>query len=110
MRDKEALAQYFERFQPLADCLVTLCAMSIRECNALFWQGLHSDDRTVLRPYLLEKRPNQQPGVTLNFQELFELAYPFLARKRLAAEAEAKAKAGAEAETARQREAVQQVV
>jgi len=74
--------------------------MSIRECNALFWQGLHSDDRSVLHPYLLNKHPNQQPGATLNFQELFELAYPFIAHKRLAAEAKASAKAEAEAKTA----------
>jgi len=74
--------------------------MSIRECNALFWQGLHSDDRSALHPYLLNKHPNQQPGATLNFQELFELAYPFIAHKRLAAEAKASAKAEAEAKTA----------
>jgi len=67
MRDEEALAWYFERFQPLADRLVSFRAMSIRECNALFWQGLHSDDCAVLHPYLLDKRPNQQPGATLNF-------------------------------------------
>jgi len=110
MRDEEALTQYFKRFQPLADHLVTLHAMSIRECNALFWQGLHSDNCSTLHPYLLDKCPNQQPGATLNFQELFELAYPFITCKRLTAEAEAKAKAEAEAKIAQQRDAIQQVV
>ena len=48
--------------------------------------------------------------MNLSFQDLFDLTYPFLAYRRLAAEAEARAQAEAEAKTARQREAVQQVI
>ena len=64
----------------------------------------------MLYPYILDKHPNQQPGANLGFRDLFNLAYPFLACRRLAAEAEARAQAEAEDKTARQREAVQQVV
>jgi hypothetical protein len=53
----------------------------------------------MLYPYLLNMHPNQQPGARLSFQDLFNLAFPFLAHRRLAAEAEASAKAEARAET-----------
>jgi len=66
----------------------------------LFWKGFHVNNHTALLPYLLDKHPNQRPGVTLSFQELFDLAYPFFARRRLAAEAKAKAKVESGAETA----------
>jgi hypothetical protein len=100
MKDEEEFASYFERFRSLGDHLLFFRAISKWECNMLFWQGLHPNDRSSLHPYLLDKHPNQQPGVSLGFQDLFDLAYPFLARRRLAAEAEARAKAEAEAETA----------
>jgi hypothetical protein len=112
MEDEEDFAGYFERFRSLGDRLLFFRAMSKWECNKLFWQGLHPKDRAALYPYLLDKRPNLQPGANLGFRDLFDLAYPFLARRRLAAETEAetRAKAEAEAEDARQRAAIQQVV
>ena len=109
MEDEEDFADYFEHFRSLGDCLLFFRAISKWECNKLFWQGLHPKDRTALYPYILDKHPNQQPGANLSFQDLFDLVYPFLARRRLTAEAEARAQAEAEAETAQQREAAQQV-
>jgi len=97
MEDEIDVARYFERFQTLSDPLLFYQCMSKRECDMLFWKGFHVNNRTALLPYLLDKCPNQQPGATLSFRELFDLAYPFLACKRLTTEAEAKAKAETEA-------------
>ena len=97
MEDEIDVAHYFKRFRTLSDPLLFYRCMSKRECDMLFWKGFHVNNRAALLPYLLDKRPNQQPGATLSFRELFDLAYPFLTRKRLAMEAKAKAKAETEA-------------
>ena len=65
MEDEEDFADYFERFQSLGNRLLFFRAISKWECNKLFWQGLHPKDRTALYPYILNKRPNQQPGANL---------------------------------------------
>ena len=73
----------------LSEPLLFFRDISRRECDQLFWQGLHPDDRSMLSPHLFKKCPNQSPGANFDFQELFHLAYAVFTHRRLAAEAEA---------------------
>jgi len=87
MEDEDDLASYYKCFLDLTEPLLFFRYLSKRESNELFWQGFHPNDRAMLFPYLIDKRPNQRPGANLNFKELFNLAHPIFSHRRLAAEA-----------------------
>ena len=91
MEDEDDVADYFDDFRTLADPLVSSCRMSRRECNKLFWQGFHADDRTMLYPRLIGRHPFQKPGADFDYQELFDRVHAILSKWRLKDEAEAEA-------------------
>src|SRR5260221_5822379 len=86
MEGEDDLAGYYERFLSLSEPLLFFCNLSRRECNKLFWQGFHPDDRAMLFPYLIDKRPNQLPGDS-DSREVFNVAMSVLFRRRLHTEA-----------------------
>ena len=88
MEGEDDLARYYERFLALSEPLHFFRYLPKKERNKLFWQGFHPDDRTMLFPYLVNKRPNQLPG-DFNFREVFNIAHAVFSRRRLAAEANA---------------------
>jgi len=88
MEGEDDLAGYYERFLSLSKPLVFFRNLSKRECNKLFLQGFHPDDRATFFPYIIDKHPNQLPG-DFDFREVFNVAKTMLSRRRLAAEAEA---------------------
>jgi len=65
--------------------------MSRRECNALFWQGIHPKDHNMLYPHIVDRRSLWKPGANFNFQELFDWVHTILSKCRLEDEAEAEA-------------------
>jgi len=85
--------RYFAHFWILSSPLLSSSYVSDTECNKLFWQGFHPNNRAMLLPYLVNKCPNQQPGADLNFKELFSLAHIFISHRRPAARAKAEAEA-----------------
>ena len=92
MKDKDDVAEYFERFQSLSDRLIYFQLMTKRECNELFWKGFHCDDRAMLYPHIVDRRSSRRPGSEFNFRELFDKIYDIFYQWRLedeAAEAEA---------------------
>jgi len=92
MEDEDNITDYFDDFRTLADPLVSSCRMSRRECNKLFWQGFHADDRAMLYPRLIGRHPFQKPGADFDYQELFNRIHTIFAqwrREDKAAEAEA---------------------
>ena len=80
--------QYFKRFRSLADDLIYFQFMSRRECNALFWQGVHPKDRTMLYPHIVDRRSLRKPGADFNIQELFYRVHAILSQWRREDEAE----------------------
>ena len=72
MKDEDDVADYFDDFQALGDPLVFSGRMSTKECNKLFWQGFHADDRAMLYPHIVDRRSLRKPGVDFDYQELFD--------------------------------------
>jgi len=72
MKDEDDVADYFDDFQALGDPLVFSSRMSTKECNKLFWQGFHADDRAMLYPHIVDRRSLRKPGVDFDYQELFD--------------------------------------
>src|SRR5712691_1978465 len=92
IEDEDDVSRYFERFQTLSDPLTYFGFISKSECNQLFWQGFHPNDRAMLLPYLVGRCSTQQPGANFNFQELFDQVYAIFSQWRLEdEEAEAEA-------------------
>src|SRR5712691_7588771 len=72
IEDKDDVSRYFEHFQTLSKDLIYFDFISKSECNQLFWQGFHPNDRARLLPYLGGRHSIRQPGEKFNFQELFD--------------------------------------
>jgi len=89
IEDEEDFAQYFKCFQFLASSLIHFQLMSRRECNALFWQGIHPKDCDMLYPHIVNRHSLWKPGANFNFQELFDQVHTILSKWRLEDEAEA---------------------
>jgi hypothetical protein len=92
MEDEDDVAEYFERFRSLSKPVLYLYGTSGRECNELFWQGFHPDDRAMLFPHIVDRRPFRKPGPDFDFRELFEKVHDIFYQWRLEdedAEAEA---------------------
>ena len=88
MEGEDDLAGYYEHFLSLSKPLLFFRNLSKRECNKLFLQGFHSDDRATLFPYLIDERPSQLPE-DFDFREVYNIANAVLSRRLLKAEAEA---------------------
>jgi len=93
IEDEIDMYRYFAHFWILSGPLLSSGYVSDTECNKLFWQGFHPDNRAMLLPYLVNKYPNQRPGADFNFKELFGLTHIFISHRRPAARAKAEVEA-----------------
>src|SRR5712691_6977616 len=92
MEDEDDMAQYFKHFNTISKPLLYFHRISRMDCNKLFWQGFHPDDRARLLPYLGGRHSIRQPGEKFNFQELFDRVHAVFSQWRLEdEEAEAEA-------------------
>ena len=96
MEDEDNVAEYFKCFQALSKPVLYLYGISRRECNELFWQGFHPDDRAMLFPHIIDRCPFRKPGPDFDFRELFDRIHAIFYQWTLEDEA-------AEAEAVRQR-------
>src|SRR5712691_11162679 len=101
IEDEDDVSRYFEHFQTLSKPLIYFGFISKSECNQLFWQGFHPNDRARLLPQLVGRRSTRQPGVEFHFQELFDRVHAIFSQWRLEDEE-------AEAEATQQRKLAQE--
>ena len=92
MEGEDDLASYYERFLSLSEPALFFHDVSRRECNKLFWQGFHPNDRSMLSPYVFGKQPNQSPG-NIDFRDLFNIAHSVFSRRMFETQAKAEAEA-----------------